>query len=576
MFIYHFNRLIHNKIIWGGFAFIIALTFGLSFGSASMSGGCKSDATVGKLNGKPVALPELEGAKAGIRAFERMNLSPGTPGLTEEAVFTQALVRIAMSRAAGRAGLAPTLAEVETQITDSFKDSAGGFSAARYQSFLKHNLRMTHEQFADHIAKSIAGGKLQSIVNSATWISPAETEDLFANVTDRLTIHYAVLKDEFAMSEITASEKETQEYYDNNPEVFQRPAQLAAAYVAIPFEHYYPEIEVTEDDVLEYYEENIEKYSSMEDAPEDENKDDENAEIADDPESPREKEKVLVKRPVEEVTDEITAILKLKRARDLAEINGTEILRDVTADRGGLLPVAERFGVEVADTGLFGSEGPEGFEKPREFAAAMNEYNDGENVFSGEYSMFLGETKLYLFNPTEYVPAHVPPFDEIRGRVAVLATAKAKADAFKEQQEAKHEEIQKGLTAGLSFEQAAMAAGLTATNTVLSWRELNFSPVSPVVRAVTGTAMTLQKGQFAPKPAPVTMGAAFVYLADREPGDPASLDFMRDGMYDEIHQSLTQQQTKLVNSQWTRWFENNLQYKPRQFQPQQPEPVELD
>ena len=556
MFIYHFNRLIHNKIIWGGFALIIALMFGLSFGAGSFAG-CQGGAVAaGKLDGKSVSALQLDEVTASIRVME--NLRPGADSIPSEVVFTQALVRIATGRLADRLGLSVSNPEFQSEIRrePAFQVN-GAFSMAAYQQFMRRSRNFSLEQFEEHISQNIAASKIAALVGSASWVSPAEAEDQVANFTDRLSIRYAILEDKFAASDITASEQQTRDYFDSNPDAFRIPAKSSAAYVAIPFTNYIPGLVITREDLLEYYHDNFEQYSHYEEVAKTREEGDEEGE-GEEGELEPEMETILVQRELDEVADEITAILQVKWARDAAETDAYTNLLERAAGSGGLESVAVLFGLDVSDTGLFGAEGPAGVENPARFAALLREFVEEDGVIEGVYEMFAAETLLYILSPSGFQAAHLPLFEEVRDQAAVLATAKAKADYFAEQQQSVLETIKDAMAAGMEFDEAAAAANLSPTNIVLAVNELGYNPAFPGAYNIAFAAMTLQKGGLA-KPVAIPMqGTAFVYLADREPGDPMALEYMRE----DLHERMAQNQAMFIQNQWGRWFEDNLRYVP--------------
>ncbi|MCL1888277.1 MAG: SurA N-terminal domain-containing protein [Kiritimatiellaeota bacterium] len=570
MFIYHFNRLIHNKIVWGCFAFIIAVTFGLSFGSASLSScqnGGADGASAGKLNGKHVPGRQLDETLATLR-----RMSGGESPYANDTMLTQALARIAMERLADRLGLAVTTSEFQSEIIREPAFQVNGvFSRNTYKQALRWSGNLTEPQYENSVFQALAANKIAALVNSASWVSPSEVEDQVANYTDRLGVRYAILEDQFAASGIAASEQQVRDYYDNNPSTFEIPLKTAVAYIAIPLTNYFPRANPTRDDLLEYYEDNIGQYTiEVEDdegdgeaareedgaekealAEADDETDDEDAgEDADHGHTHK-----TVQRDFEEVADEIAAILRPRHARDAAEMDAYTNLLETASGLGGLQAVADLFGQDVATTALFGAEGPVEFENPGPFMTLMREYIQDDEVAPDIYNAHMGETFLYIFSPTNFVAAHIPPFEDVRDRAATLATAKAKADAFAEQQTAKHDAIKDAMDAGQTFDEAAAAAGLAPTNATITVSEMGYSMDAMELRGIALVAMSLPKGRLS-KPSPVPQGAVFVYMEDREPGAPM------DYLYDNFRDQMAQSQAMLIRSQWNRWFEEGLHFVP--------------
>ena len=538
MFIYHFNRLIHNKIVWGTLAFVIAIAFGLGGVSAAIFGGCQSGETIGKLNGKPLSLAELVEAETAVRLAESLQRR-GEP-LSVDVVRTQALNRIAMQRLAARNHLAATTPEIQSQISQIPDFQINGvFDKARYQQVLRQ-LRMTPDQFAGLVALSITDEKINALVSSASWISPAEANDYLASVTDRLTVQYATLADRFATDEMNLSEEKVQAFYDQNPDLFMVPDQTAVDYIAIPITNYYARLAISEHDLREQYEDNLNQYMRVEsDGTND----------------------VPVQASFESVTNEIHTALIYARALYAAETNAIFTLLDMAQAARGLQAVADHVGIEIETTNLFGVEGPAGIENSRQFARTVNEDLDLQSI-GASFGIFLGANYLYLFTPAANAPAHLPALDDIRDRVVVRATAKARNDAFLDEQDFVHKTLQAYLDAGKTFAEAAEAAQLTASDDITLVvrdveRDRSFNPEFPEFRAVAFTAMSLAKGQLS-KPAPSPRGGVlFVHMIDREPGDPLTVEEERD----QRREYQSRSKSMLVAGQWREWFTGQLDFK---------------
>ena len=68
MFIYHFNRLIRSRILWGFFAIIIAVAF-VAVDSCFRSP--QDTLTAGRINGKKITASQFDQTVQAIRGFGR-------------------------------------------------------------------------------------------------------------------------------------------------------------------------------------------------------------------------------------------------------------------------------------------------------------------------------------------------------------------------------------------------------------------------------------------------------------------------------------------------------------------------
>lgn len=534
MFIYHFNRLIHNKIVWGCFAVVIAVSFVL-VGSTSMSDSSGSP-VAGTLNGKKIHQSELGEAEVAVRMNMRRM---GDMSATSDQIHTQALVRLSMQQLAKQAGLETSLGELRHAIYDmrEFYDENGRFSHARYQQLLRFS-DMTPQTFEPMVRQDLMSRKVSNIISAGAWVSRAELQDVLANATDKFTLQYATLKDEFAGSDMDVSDEAVRTFYENHKEVFALPDRYAVEYVAVPVTNYVDKVDIHPVDIEEFYDDNLERYT------------------IEDPASTNGEPRMLT---IEEVTPSITAELKTMRAREAAQTNATITLLDIAqksmAQGKGLGELAGLLNLPVQKTQLFGTEGPTGIESRGDFVQTMME--DGEfQMMLGSVGVYPAQRHVYIFTPFTNVTAHVPPLEEIQGQVKNRAREQAKADAFKEQTEAVHGTLETALAEGKSFEEAAKGAGLdVSTNLVMVVSELVPSLEFPEAFTIAQAAMTLQTGGLS-KPAPARDGALFVYMAAREPGDA----MLVDSKADDVAAARNNRVAELVTQAWYDNLEQTLKF----------------
>jgi len=109
--IYHFNRLIRNRFVWGAFAVIIAFAF-VSVDSCTTSSGGRTDA--GTLDGRKVPAQVYRSLEHYIRQTDRRQEAP-----PQAVLYTQTWERLAAAYTAKQAGLADH--ESEATIQSGFR-----------------------------------------------------------------------------------------------------------------------------------------------------------------------------------------------------------------------------------------------------------------------------------------------------------------------------------------------------------------------------------------------------------------------------------------------------------------------
>jgi hypothetical protein len=216
VFIYHFNRLIRSRILWGFFAIIIAIAF-VAVDSCFQS---PQDAqSAGSINGKKIPYTQFEQTVQAIRGFGRNRDNETSANVVDRRAWEQLAARV---------------------LADQ------GLTPAMYESLVAHQLALM---------------KNASLVDSATWVSPMELEDELAAMTDRFTVQAATISNRYAEAEMRLSDDDLRTFYEENKASFARPDRVAVRYVAIPVSNYVAHVSVPEEDLLEYYDSHAETYT---------------------------------------------------------------------------------------------------------------------------------------------------------------------------------------------------------------------------------------------------------------------------------------------------------------------------
>lgn len=181
MFIYHFNRLIHNRVLWILFAVVVAFAF-LSVDSCSSTPGGNGPAA-GTLGGKPVDAGQFALAERFVGGG-RSRPGDMPPALVE----TQAWQHLAALQAARSLHLDGTPDEIRQAIreTPAFSNQ-GQFDPRRFQQVIQQSLGVDVGTYQKLMADQIALAKLSQAIGAASLVSPMEIEDELASWTDQFS-----------------------------------------------------------------------------------------------------------------------------------------------------------------------------------------------------------------------------------------------------------------------------------------------------------------------------------------------------------------------------------------------------
>lgn len=518
MVIYHFNRIIRNRFIWAGFAVMIAFAF-VSVDSCFT--GTPPSQTVGKLGGKPVSLDEFSRIERSVRGFGRRQTQ-----LTEKEIQAQTWEKIAALRTAESMGLKVTNEEVAQAITASFS-GAEGFNFATYQKLLAEN-GLTVKGYEEVVREELLIQKLSTAVAAANWVSPMETDEELAAMTDSFTVQSIEIVNDFVAKDMKLTSEKLKAYYDANKDSFALPERISVRYVQIPLSNYMAAAKalVDQESIQEYYDSNTSKYThSTTNGP--------------------------VTKPLSEVKESIVGTLAKQEARYIAgtNLNNTVVPKMMNASFDA---VAKELGLPVQETPFFSEKRLPPMRDARAIADAAFELDPTRT--DSRFGVAKGEDAVYVITQLAASPAHVPDFKEAEVTVLARATAQARSDAYAAFVSNKVALIEKELAKTSNLAAAAKAAKVEVSNVSTS---MTFTVVSmqngaeiPNASLIVPAAIRLQKGQLS-KPVfhQMSNNAMLVFLQDRKPGDAVSSEMYRG----QIQNQIARRRSGGLFREWMKW-----------------------
>lgn len=522
MMISKFNKLIHNRVLWGVFLIIIVFSFvvwGMVWPSQTEE--MERANAAGTLDGEPVAHGEFRSAYLSTYLARALTVGRDFENTPEsEAVLRRmAWQRLATLREAGKLGIAATDTELIGAIRANFAESNGVYNPERYQAFLQNVIRplnFTTAQFEEHIREEIAIQKLGNLIGRQAHVTPLEIRQTFETLLDTFAVEYALLKPETVEPDVAVADEDARKFFEADPAAFTVPEQREVVYAAFPIADYVDAAaEFTDEEIQDYYELHIEDYTTQE---------------AGEDGKPRQTVAEL-----DAVKDGIVAALRAEAAQSKADAAATELAFKAIPDREGTLP---DFKAEVEKTGRQAQALPpfSRSELPVEdagpvFAAAAFEL--APNAFDRVSAPIAGQENVYVIYLEQEIPARVPSFEEVKDRALAAAKQKAVADALTAKGAAVKAAAVAGLAAGKTFEQAVAGPGIEVATaepfTGLSGSSSSNLVVQALVQAVVG----FNQGEVT-EPTPTQAGLIVAYLQARLPAEAASYDSYRDEIANAI------------------------------------------
>lgn len=519
MFIYHFNRLIRSRILWGFFAIIISVAF-VAVGSCFKAP--QDSMVAGKINGKKISAENLEQAITAIRGFGRNRDNETSVSVVERRAWEQIAARLT----AEKNGISATKDEVRSTLREAQGfQGANGFDINRYRMVLAEQ-GLTPAQYERLVSHQLAMMKNAMLVESATWVAPMELDDELAAMTDRFTVRVANVSNRFANVEMRLSDDACLKYYEENKASFALPDRVSVRYVSIPVTNYLSSVTVPEDDVHEYYDSHIDTYSRT---------------------STNGTSETI---PFAEVRGKILAELKLGEARYCAETSVTFNIYGKLANAGSnaLATVAAKEKLTVKTSPLFSAEEPLYWaENAKDFAAAA--FDLDPDRADSRYGIVKGDTHVFVIEQVQKSPAHTPTYENVLNDLRPRAMAKARSEAFQSYAKELRADLRKLLDEGKAFSDAAKAKSLNvSTSITYTVSDIQSQKFDNSLSIAYG-AMTLKKGELSEAvPASATQ-SLFIYVQDRQPGDALAGEMMRS----QIRNSIARRQSGNLFSEWLTW-----------------------
>ncbi|MGN0827142.1 MAG: peptidylprolyl isomerase [Kiritimatiellia bacterium] len=516
MFIYHFHRIIRNKIFWGAFAILISFTF---VAVDSCSTPAPQSRIAGKLAGKAVTYERFEEAANAIRGFGRNRST-----LPAAQINRRAWERLAALHTARNLGIRIGDDEIAAAIREQFAAPDGSFRYQTYEETLRQ-AGLTVPLYERLMRDELALAKLTAVLATAALPSNMEVDTAVANFTDEFDLQTVLLDNTFAGKDMGLKEADWRKFFAENGEKLALPDRRSIRYFAIPVTNWLAagQALVTDEDIQEYYDSNTEKYTYQ-------------------------TTNGTAVTPLEKVKPQILRHLGMIEAAYIAETNLNQSVVPDIMDTS-FEAVARKLGCSITNSALFSAKEPPAI---RADGAAIAEVAFELDMSRADtsYGVAKGAHHFYLLTVDKDSPAHNPTYEEALHKVKPLASEKARNDAYDAYASNTVVAIRAALAKGSSFSNALAAAKVKvsgATNFTFSMTAPQKVPnLYSVIRAVRG----LHKGELSDAtPVYGAPSSLLVYVADRREGDPVSAEMQRG----RIQQEVSRPAAARLSAAWLEW-----------------------
>ncbi len=169
--------------------------------------------------------------------------------------------RLILSQAAKDAGMAIDANYLSEQITTTpqFKNESGVFDNGAYQRLLR-NMGYTHSSYTKILSDELIINQLQAGVAQSSFSTSVQLEDAIALSFQSRDIEYVILPSAKARDSIQLQDSDIQSYYDANQVMFVSEEQIAVDYINLSVQDLMKDISVSETQIREQYEQNLSSF----------------------------------------------------------------------------------------------------------------------------------------------------------------------------------------------------------------------------------------------------------------------------------------------------------------------------
>ncbi len=417
-----------------------------------------------------------------------------------------ALERVAYLQTGRDLGIpTPSTAELQNFVRslDGFRGPDGRFDGRLYSEYLDNveaHPRMSQDDVARVFEEDFIVEKVRALLSGPGYALPQAVRRDLARQRTEWTVELASLPLADLDVDVEPDDEDLRTFYEENDFRYEVPPHKVVSYVVFESDRYLDEAEApSEAEMREYFERNRGDFSlPEEEIPEADEQSDSDDEAGD--AEPREV-------TFDDVKDQVEAVLKRRAARRLAEQAASDFT--FALFEGGFEMNSDELAAKIDEWELHRETlvpYPEG-ERPAIIrdSRPLNE----DRFYSDPQS--LGDNMIVILLDDIH-PAYIPPFEDVRDRVAADYREEETRRLRAERGNRIHETLVAKLGEEVGFEEAAAEEGLA----VRSFEPFTLqSPPGDLSRSVLGRLQELRPGQVS-RMIQENDTAYFLYIRDRE------------------------------------------------------------
>ena len=243
----------------------ISVTFVISFGMGSFFGDRKE--VIARVDETEILQRDFQRMYGQQLESLRQRLGENADQIAQQVnlrqqVFQQLIDRQLLLNMAESLNLRATDLEVQEYIRQQpYFQKNGQFDFETYETLLSQN-RLPTEDYEESIRLDLLLQKKQQLLTAGIIISERDVEQRFQLQNEKLEVRTLQLLPQVFLDEVSVSEEQAQQYYQENPDEFQTLPRYRLAYFILGINDLTKVEDVRERAIRRYYERNIETYTT--------------------------------------------------------------------------------------------------------------------------------------------------------------------------------------------------------------------------------------------------------------------------------------------------------------------------
>ncbi len=255
------NQKTGYRILFGVLIGIIALSMLLYLVPQGTNTAESSTDTLAKIGDQTVTTGEVRQQLDEIR--RRNPIPPVLESLYARNILTQLIFQKEIEYEAKRLGVTVSDQERADRIRQYLPTAFNGETFVGMDAYAREvqtRFQLTVPVFEDLVRQGLVEEKFRKLVTDGVSVSPAEIQDQFKYVNDKVKLDYVLIKPEDLEAKITPDENEIKSYYETNKSKFQIPEKRIVRYGLLDLAQLRQNTPVTDDELKVVYQQNIEQY----------------------------------------------------------------------------------------------------------------------------------------------------------------------------------------------------------------------------------------------------------------------------------------------------------------------------